>query len=181
MPAIFVGHGSPMNAIETIGYTRVWARIGQMYKPRAILTISAHWHYPATLIQDATIPKQIYDIYGFPEALYKLSCPARGDKELTGKVVAALGQSAISIDHGAWSVLAHMYPKAKIPVVRLSVNNRLNPVQQFEMGKKLAHLRLEGYMIIASGNIVRTWAWQIFVALIPSTLRSISMTESKRR
>lgn len=173
MPAIFVGHGSPMNAIETNGYTRVWARIGQMYKSKAILMISAHWYKAETYIQDATIPKRIYDIYGFPEALYKLRYPAQGDKELTGKVVAALGQSAISIDnswgidHGAWSVLGHMYPKAKIPVVRLSANNRLNPVQQFEMGKKLAHLRLESYMIIASGNIVHNLGLADFYGIDP--------------
>ncbi len=160
MPAIFVGHGSPMNAIETNVYTRQWAKIGKMYQPKAILMISAHWYKPATVTQDAKIPSQIYDMYGFPEALYKLKYPAKGDENLTGRVVESLSDYGITIDdswgidHGAWSVLVHMYPKADIPVVQLSVNYKLAPAGQFELGQKLAVLRDEGYMIIASGNIV---------------------------
>lgn len=173
MPAIFVGHGSPMNAIESNGYTKLWAKIGTMYQPKAILMISAHWYKPATLVQDAPVPEQIYDMYGFPEALYRLRYPARGDTSLTEMVVEALGQSAVSIDnswgidHGAWSVLVHMYPKADIPVVQLSVNHRLNPEQQLELGKKLAHLRDQGYMIIASGNIVHNLGLVDFYARDP--------------
>ena len=173
MPAIFVGHGSPMNAIETNSYTKEWADIGKMYQPKAILMISAHWFKPNTLRQNAPIPKQIYDMYGFPEALYELKYPVYGDETLSSKVGESLAGFGITIDnswgidHGAWSVLVHMYPKADIPVVQVSVNYNLTPARQFELGQRLAQLRDEGYMIIASGNIVHNLRLVDFYARKP--------------
>lgn len=159
MPAIFVGHGSPMNAIEDNIYSNTWKKIGKRFKPKAILMISAHWYVNKTATQDATEPKQIYDMYGFPDELYQLTYPVSGDAELTAKIIEEL-QGAVTvdnswgIDHGAWSVLVHMYPEASIPVVQVSVNRAKSPQEQYELGLKLAHLRELGYMIIASGNIV---------------------------
>ncbi len=159
MPAIFVGHGSPMNAIEDNKYSNTWKKIGKRFQPKAILMISAHWYVNKTATQDAADPNQIYDMYGFPDELFQLKYSARGDKKLTATVLEELGDSVVidnswGIDHGAWSVLVHMYPDASIPVVQLSVNRSKSPQEQYDLGVKLAHLRELGYMIIASGNIV---------------------------
>ncbi len=159
MPAIFVGHGSPMNAIEDNKYSNTWKKIGKRFQPKAILMISAHWYVNKTAIQDAANPNQIYDMYGFPDELYQLKYPASGDEKLTATILEELGDSVVidnswGIDHGAWSVLVHMYPDASIPVVQLSVNRLKSPQEQYDLGVKLAHLRELGYLIIASGNIV---------------------------
>lgn len=159
MPAIFVGHGTPMNAIEHNQFTKEWEKIGQKFKPKAIIMISAHWFTQGTLTQDNKNPEKINDMYGFPDELYTMDYPAVGMKVLTKEIVKSLGESVTvdrnrGIDHGAWSVLVHMYPKADIPVVQLSVDRTKTPQEQFEIGKKITHLREHGYMIIASGNVV---------------------------
>ena len=159
MPAIFIGHGSPMNAIEHNQYTETWAKLGRRFKPKAILMISAHWFTEGVLTQNEEQPKKINDMYGFPEALYTLSYPVEGDAALTESLISILGD-AVTIsdgwgsDHGSWSVLVHMYPEHNIPVVQLSVNRRGTPREQYEIGKKISHLRDEGYMVIGSGNVV---------------------------
>ena len=159
LPVIFVGHGSPMNAIEDNAYTREWVKLGRSIRPKSILMISAHWFTRGSFIQDAEKPEIINDMYGFPESLYHIGYQVRGDKALTEKVLTALsGDVSVNndwgIDHGAWSVLNHMYPKRDIPVVQLSVNRDLEPDAHFKIGHALSFLRDEGVLIIASGNIV---------------------------
>ena len=164
MPALFIGHGSPMMALEHTETTNTFKTIGQNIikeygTPKAILAISAHWYADGTYIQSAENPKQIYDMYGFPQELYEVVYPAKGDSTLTNKVQQLLG-NAVSInnnwgiDHGMWTILVHMFPDASIPVVQLSINKYLNPNEMYQLGVKLQSLRDEGYLIMGSGNIV---------------------------
>ena len=163
-PVIFSGHGSPMIALEdnaiTAGMEAVGKNVITKYgKPKAILAISAHWYTRGTCIQSAEQPKQIYDMYGFPDELYQVKYPVTGNKELTDRVRKALGDlvtvdDSWGIDHGTWTVLVHMFPKADIPVVQLSVDGTLTEKQCYEVGQKLAALRDEGYLIFGSGNVV---------------------------
>ena len=139
MPVVFSGHGSPMVALEhnqiTEGMQKVGEKIISTYgKPKAILAISAHWYTDGTYIQSAGTPKQIYDMYGFPPELYEVKYPVRGDNDLTNEVLKLLGNNVTindswGIDHGTWTVLVHMFPKADIPVVQLSVNGNLMRVE----------------------------------------------------
>jgi len=159
MPAIFVGHGSPMNAIEDNGYTLEWAAIGRQFHPKGILMISGHWYTKGLKLQSASEPKKINDMYGFPQALYQMNYPVKGDQALTEKVVDMLGDhvdldDSWGIDHGTWAVLTHMYPDADIPVVQLSLDRTKSPQALFDLGQKLSELRDQGYMIMASGNVV---------------------------
>lgn len=159
MPAIFIGHGSPMNAIESNTYTESWTALGQKFSPKAILMVSGHWFVNGLFVQDEIHPKKIDDMYGFPQALYDLKYPVRGDKTLSEEVQTILGGSVLinndwGIDHGAWSILTHMYPEANIPVVQLSVDRRKGPKDQYEVGVQLSKLRDKGYMILGSGNVV---------------------------
>lgn len=159
MPAIFVGHGSPMLAIEDNDYTREWKAIGKQFKPKAILVISAHWYTSGNRTQDEPKPKKIDDMYGFPKALYDLEYPVNGDQALTDEVEKLLGDEVVvdnswGIDHGSWAVLVHMYPDVDIPIVQLSVDGTKSPKEQFELGQKLSVLRDRGYMILGSGNVV---------------------------
>lgn len=161
MPALFVGHGSPMNAIEYNEFALAWQRIGeQIPTPTAILCISAHWETRGTFVTAMEKPKTIHDFYGFPKELFDVNYPAPGSQEL-----AALTRSTITsipveldqswgLDHGCWSVLKHMYPKANIPVVQLSMNQLQKPEWHYELGKELSTLREKGILIIGSGNIV---------------------------
>lgn len=164
MPVIFSGHGDPMIALRNDEVTRSMAQIGksvteQFGKPKAILAISAHWYTPGTYVQSAVEPKQIYDMYGFPDELYQVKYPVKGCAELTGRVLELLGDEVSvndewGVDHGTWTVLTHMFPQADIPVVQLSVNGRLDKRQCYVIGKRLAPLRDEGYLIFGSGNVV---------------------------
>lgn len=164
MPAIFVGHGSPMIALEDNNITEKMLEIGngiinKYGKPKAILMISAHWFVNDTFIQDTKMPRQVYDMYGFPKELYDVKYPVKGDAGLSKNVQEILGNDVKvnnewGIDHGAWTVLIHMFPKADIPVVQLSVNSEKNPKESYEIGCKLSKLRDMGYLIIGSGNIV---------------------------
>lgn len=160
MPVLFVGHGSPMNAIEDNEFTNTWEELGRsLIKPKAILAISAHWYTDGTRTFDTEDPKMIYDMYGFPRELYELKYPAKGSAELANKVKSKLGEhiaidNHFGIDHGTWSVLCRMYPEADIPVVQLSVNHRENARAHFEMGKALKSIREEGFLILGSGNVV---------------------------
>ncbi|ETS91997.1 4,5-DOPA dioxygenase extradiol [Veillonella sp. AS16] len=164
MPTLFVGHGSPMMALEHTETTNTFKSIGQNIinnygKPKAILAVSAHWYTDGTYIQSAENPKQIYDMYGFPKELYEVVYSAKGDNELTQKVQQLLGDAVSiddtwGIDHGMWTVLVHMFPDASIPVVQLSIHKNLNPKEAYQLGTKLQSLRDEGYLIMGSGNIV---------------------------
>jgi 4,5-DOPA dioxygenase extradiol len=169
LPAIFFGHGNPMNAIASNDYTKAWRRIGQEApRPKAILSISAHWFVPQTGVTVSTAPKTIYDFGGFPEELYQVQYPAPGDPALARRVQKLLSPLEVALDnswgldHGTWSVLKHVYPAADIPVVQLSIDETKSAVFHFEIGKKLAPLRDEGVLIVGSGNLVHnlhTYAW----------------------
>ncbi len=161
-PILFIGHGTPMNAIEDNPETRVWRELGEkliVYKPTVILMISAHWYTRGSYIQSMTEPKQIYDMYGFPKELYDLRYPVKGYTALTERVLSLLGEGVSvddewGIDHGAWSVLVHLFPKANVPVVQLSVDGMKGPHYHKRIGELLRSLRDEGVLIIGSGNIV---------------------------
>jgi 4,5-DOPA dioxygenase extradiol len=169
MPVLFVGHGNPMNALEDNEITRSWREIAQrLPRPNAILAISAHWYGRNTRVQSAEKPRQIYDFYGFPEALNNLTYEPKGHRALTEAVQRLLSVDVLidndwGIDHGTWSVLSHMYPDADIPVVQFAINMALPEKELLAIGKALATLRDEGILIFGSGNIVhnlRQVDWQ---------------------
>jgi Uncharacterized conserved protein len=161
MPVLFVGHGSPMNAIEDNEYSRTWSQIGQkLPRPQAILCISAHWETPAPQLTGMPHPKTIHDFYGFPRELNEKQYPAPGSPQLVERVSQLLGTDRVSpdqrwgLDHGTWSVLARMYPQADIPVVQLSLAHSRDGQFHYDLGKLLAPLREEGILILGSGNVV---------------------------
>jgi len=169
MPAIFFGHGNPMNAILNNEYTRTWSQMGQaMPRPRAILAVSAHWYLPATLVTADSAPRTIHDFGGFPPPLYEVSYPAPGDINLVRRIQKMLAPMEVGadqqwgLDHGTWSVLKHVFPKADIPVVQLSIDETQPAAFHYELGRKLAALRDEGILIMGSGNLIHNlhaYAW----------------------
>lgn len=163
-PLLFVGHGSPLNAIEDNSYTKSWQGIAaKIPRPSAILSVSAHWYTDGSRINDTAKPKIIYDMYGFPDELYKVMYNAPGAPELA-RITKNLIQRDVrvdnswGIDHGTWSVLYKMYPEADIPVYQLSVDGNANAEVQFQIGQQLRTLREQGVLIFASGNVVHNLA-----------------------
>lgn len=161
MPAIFVGHGNPMNIIGRNRWTKSWAALGAtLPRPRAILAVSAHWYIPATMVTAMPYPRTIHDFSGFPQELYEIKYPAPGDPALADRVRDLLASIPVEpdeewgLDHGTWSVLHHMFPKADIPVVQVSINRRQPPSFHYDIGELLAPLRDEGVLILGSGNLV---------------------------
>ena len=160
MPVIFIGHGSPMNAIEENEYTKGWKEIADnIPKPKVILSISAHWVTDGTKVSTVENPKTIHDFYGFPKELYDVEYKAKGSLESAVKTIELLdgiarADDSWGLDHGTWSVLRVMYPNADIPVYQMSIDMNATPKELFEIGKKLKSLRDSDILILGSGNIV---------------------------
>lgn len=161
MPVLFIGHGSPMNAILNNSYTEAIRKsVQNIPQPEAILVISAHWETDGTYITATDSPKQIYDFYGFPQELYNVKYNPTGSKKYAEMLASELADSNVlltekwGLDHGAWSVLTHMYPKADIPVFQMSLNRLGDEKYHYNLGRKLSVLRDKGILIIGSGDIV---------------------------
>jgi 4,5-DOPA dioxygenase extradiol len=165
LPALFVGHGNPMNAIEE----NVWARRFQelakdLPRPRAIVSVSAHWFVEGSFTTGDERPETIHDFGGFPDALYQIQYPAPGDPALAERVAELVGPRVRTVsgewglDHGTWTVLVHLRPAADVPVVQLSIDARLAPAEHLAIGRALAPLREEGVLVMGSGNVVHNLA-----------------------
>lgn len=173
LPVIFLGHGSPLNAIKPTTYASQWQTLGKNLRLRygnqirAVLMISAHWVTDGTFIQASKQPELIYDFYGFPQELYDFNYPVKGHPQLA-TAIAQLSDDiqtteSWGVDHGAWSVLAHVFPEADIPVLQLSLNKKLSMQQHFQLAQQLSTLREQGVLIMASGNVIhnlRYLDWQ---------------------
>lgn len=159
LPALFFGHGNPMNAIETNQYTNAWVgAVKNIPTPKAILVISAHFETDGIKITANKKLKTIHDFYGFPEELYQVQYSPLGDLDLAKKIQQLIPEAVLDeswgLDHGSWSILTHIYPQAQIPTIQLSINKNHDAVYHFNLAKKLAILRNAGVLIIGSGNVV---------------------------
>lgn len=169
MPALFIGHGNPMNAIEDNPFSKNWREAGKLLpRPKAILCVSAHWETRGTRVTAMPHPRTIHDFGGFPQALFEAQYPAPGSAWLAGETKAALASTTVEsdqawgLDHGCWSVLRQMYPAADIPVAQLSLDVTLSPAEHYTLAKELAPLRQKGVLILGSGNIVHNLRRVVF-------------------
>lgn len=164
MPVLFIGHGSPLNAIEENRWSIAFRALGaDLPRPRAVLAVSAHWWTKGSMLTGGTSPRTIHDFGGFPRALFEVQYPAPGSPDLAAQVVALLAGRAKptaivsddwGLDHGTWSVLRHLIPDAEVPVVQLSLDSRLTGAQHLELARALSQLRDEGVLLLGSGNLV---------------------------
>src|SRR5262245_57701160 len=160
MPALFVGHGSPMNAVEDSEFRRGWAAAAaRLPRPEAVLCVSAHWETAGVFVTSSEKPTTIHDFYGFPDELHAVTYPAFGHPALARKVARLLGPSALldphrGLDHGCWSVLRAMYPTASVPVLQLSLDSTRPPELHYALARRLRPLRGEGVLVLGSGNVV---------------------------
>jgi 4,5-DOPA dioxygenase extradiol len=170
MPAVFIGHGNPMYAITENDYASAWAALGEALPvPRAIVSVSAHWFVPELAVTSMPMPRTIHDFGGFLPELYKVQYPAPGDERLAQQIAGLLEPEQTrldgdwGLDHGTWAVLRHIFPKAEIPVVQLSIHRQQPAQWHFDLARRLGPLRDEGVLILGSGNIVhnlRAYAWK---------------------
>ena len=169
MPVLFMGHGSPMNGIEDNQFSRRWRKMAEeIPTPSAVLVISAHWLSNGTKITAMDFPKTIHDFGGFPQALFDVQYPAPGDRQVAEDTASLITSTKVELDHdwgldhGAWTVIRHMYPEADVPVLQLSIDYNKGPQYHFELAKELYGLRKKGVLIVGSGNMVhnlRMLAW----------------------
>jgi len=169
LPAIFVGHGNPMNALASNGYTQGWSDLAKtLPRPQAVLAVSAHWYAPGVAVTAMDAPRTIHDFGGFPPELYRVQYPAPGDVNLARRVQRLLSPIDVTLDdtwgldHGTWSVLVHMFPNADVPVVQLQIDETKPGAFHLELGRRLAPLRDEGVLVLGSGNLVHNlhaYAW----------------------
>ena len=169
MPVLFMGHGSPMNGIEDNQFSRRWRKMAEeIPTPSAVLVISAHWLSNGTKITAMDFPKTIHDFGGFPQALFDVQYPAPGDRQIAEDTASLITSTKVELDHdwgldhGAWTVIRHMYPEADVPVLQLSIDYNKGPQYHFELAKELYGLRKKGVLIVGSGNMVhnlRMLAW----------------------
>jgi len=192
-PALFLGHGSPMHALEPSRYAEAWSHLGrELPAPRAIVAVSAHWTTHGTAVTAQERPRTIHDFHGFPPALYEVQYPAPGDPALAARLARLLAPTPVQLDsgwgldHGTWAVLRYMYPAADIPVVQLSLDGSASPHAHFALARRLAPLRDEGVLVLGSGNVVHNlramrppgapaWPWaERFDAAVRSAARADS-------
>ncbi|HEX7339535.1 MAG TPA: 4,5-DOPA dioxygenase extradiol [Rhodanobacteraceae bacterium] len=161
MPVVFIGHGTPMNAIEDNRWSQAWRDLARdLPRPRAIVCVSAHWYRRGTAVTAMSRPPTIHDFGGFPPALFNMAYPAPGDPALAQRIIDLLAPESVAadldwgLDHGAWSVLCHLYPDADIPVVQVAIDRLREPAFHYALGQRLRALRDEGVLLLASGNVV---------------------------
>lgn len=167
-PTAFIGHGSPMNAVEDNEYSQSWRKLGEILPaPQAIVVVSAHWETSGTRITANEQQKTIHDFYGFPDALYKIQYNAPGSPHIVKLIASQIPEihpdNSWGLDHGTWSILVHLFPGAKIPVLQISLNTKFTPEQHYETGQKLSFLREHGVFLVSSGNMIHNlqmYDWQ---------------------
>lgn len=169
LPTLFLGHGNPMNALHDNPWTQAWAALGErLPRPRAVLSVSAHWYLPETAVTAMAAPRTIHDFGGFPRELFEVQYPAPGDPDLARRVDELLQPLEVradhswGLDHGTWSVLRHVFPAADIPVVQLSIDNSQPSAFHYGLGQLLRPLRDEGVLLVGSGDVVHNlhaYAW----------------------
>jgi 4,5-DOPA dioxygenase extradiol len=169
MPALFLGHGNPMNALDSNAWTAAWRALGErLPRPQAVVCVSAHWYVPGGRVTSNDQPRTIHDFGGFPRPLFEVQYPAPGAPALAARVRDLLAPAEVALDtrwgldHGAWSVLLHLYPEADVPVIQLGIDETLTGAQHLALARRLAPLRDEGVLILGSGNVVHNlhaYAW----------------------